>query len=110
MLSSLLHSRSFRRDRQRDHSPFSSPFTRTSSPLATRRGEISERRRPAARYNDDLSGGEEYEEEEEEVSDANILQENLEEDLEDLEDVDSDGLGDATPLLPIFSAAHLGTY
>lgn len=106
MLSSLLHpSRSFRRGRQRDHSPFSSPFTSASSPVATRRGETSERRRPAARYDDELSEDEEYDEDD--VDEA--MEGEYEETPEDFEEEDEDGLEETTPLLPIFSAAHLGT-
>ena len=103
MLSSLLHpSRTFRQSRQRDRSPFSSQFTIASSPVANRRGETSERRRPAAYYDEvasheeDAASYDEEDEEEEEQDDG----------YEEMED-DEDGPGDLTPLLPIFSAAHL---
>ncbi|KAL9107413.1 MAG: hypothetical protein Q9227_007697 [Pyrenula ochraceoflavens] len=100
MLSTLLHpSRALRESRQRDRSPFSSPFTAGSSPVATRRGEATERRRPAAYFDTaEESNGEDFEDYEDE--------EEEEEDQFEEED-DEDGVGDSTPLLPIFSAAHL---
>ena len=97
---------SFKRGRGRprgDRSPFSSPYTALlSSPVAARRGSLEERRRPAANFNADESPApnikiDEHEDEEE-----------LEE--EDEGDEDEDGEGDMTPLLPIFSAAHLGIH
>lgn len=97
---------SFKRGRGRprgERSPFSSPYTALlSSPVAARRGSLEERRRPAADFNADVSPArdtkvDEHEDEEE-----------LEE--EDEEDEDEDGEGDTTPLLPIFSAAHLGIH
>ena len=84
----------------RDRSPFSSPYTgRLSSPVAARRGSLEERRRPAGDFHD--------------VSPApriRIEERAIEEDDEGDEDADLDEDGDAesSPLLPIFSAAHLG--
>ena len=86
-----------------ERSPFSSPYTALlSSPIAARRGSLEERRRPAGNFNADDSPAigmkiDEHEDEEE-----------LED--EDVGDEDEDGEGDTTPLLPIFSAAHLGIY
>ena len=84
----------------RDRSPFSSPYTGlVSSPIAARRGSVEERRRPAGDFHD--------------VSPAprnRIDEDVIEEDDEEEEDgdLDEDGDGETSPLLPIFSAAHLG--
>lgn len=88
-----------------DRSPFVSPHTALlSAPVAARRSSLEERRRPAAEFNQIVSPGvtgkidEEREEEEEG-------------DEQDLDDgLDEDGDEDFTPLLPIFSAAHLGSF
>ena len=89
-----------------DRSPFSSPFT--SSPEAIRRSQANERRRPAADYdtsdNENASGSEDEEEQDEEDED-----EDDEDEEEEEEEEDEDGAGEITPLLPIFSAAHLGS-
>ncbi|KAL9619978.1 MAG: hypothetical protein Q9160_005447 [Pyrenula sp. 1 TL-2023] len=111
MLASLLHpSRTFKKARQRDYSPFSSPFTSASSPVATRRGAANERRRPAADFDDDISDDDGYDDDESEELEDEGPEEGFEapeDDEDENEDDDEDGLGDATPLLPIFSAAHL---
>ena len=84
-----------------DRSPFSSPYTALlSSPAAARRGSLEERRRPAANFNTDVSPAPDVK------TDEHEDEEELEE--EDEGDEDEDGEGDTTPLLPIFSAAHLG--
>ncbi|KAI4233548.1 MAG: hypothetical protein LQ349_004342 [Xanthoria aureola] len=100
MLSSAL-SRLAGRDRQHgERSPFSSPFSgRLSTPVAARRSSLEERRRPAAYFDRDLSPGPAtpVDEEDEDVN---------EDDNEEVDD-DEDGGGESSPLLPIFSAAHL---
>lgn len=88
-----------------ERSPFASPYTALlSSPIAARRNSLEERRRPAAEFNQDVSPGVtgkiDDDREEEEEGDG--------EDPED--ELDEDGDEDMTPLLPIFSAAHLGSY
>lgn len=108
MLSSFT---SLRKGRHRqERSPFSSPYTALlSSPVAARRSSFEERRRPAADFNpadfnQHVSPG---------VT-GKIDQEQEEEGEEDGQDPDEglgeDGDEDMTPLLPIFSAAHLGSY
>lgn len=90
----------------RDRSPFSSPYTgQLSSPVAARRGSLEERRRPAADFHD-VSPAPRIRIEERAIEEE---EEQVEEEEEE-EDVDSDEDGDAetSPLLPIFSAAHLG--
>ena len=91
------------RGRQRgERSPFSSPYTALlSTPVAARRGSLEERRRPAANFNVDPSPAPEIKIDEEEDEDE------PEEDVEEGE-LDEDGEGETSPLLPIFSAAHLG--
>ncbi|KAI4223364.1 MAG: hypothetical protein L6R36_005482 [Xanthoria steineri] len=100
MLSSAL-SRLAGRDRQHgERSPFSSPFSaRLSTPVAARRSSLEERRRPAAYFDREISPGPAtpIDEEDEDVN---------EDDNEELDD-DEDGGGESSPLLPIFSAAHL---
>lgn len=81
MLSSLLRPRNKRR--RSDRSPYSTPFN--SSPLAVRAGNVDE--------------NENEEDENDEENDDYDEERSYNEDDED--DVD-------TPLLPIFSAAHLG--
>ncbi|KAL6719323.1 hypothetical protein ACLMJK_003562 [Lecanora helva] len=85
-----------------EQSPFSSPFSDIrASPIAARRTSLEERRRPAAKF-DQIPSPEPPDRIEEE-------QENEEEGDEDNEgeDVDEDEPGELSPLLPIFSAAHL---
>lgn len=82
----------------RDRSPFSSPYTGLlSSPIAARRGSLEERRRPAGDF-EDVSPAPRIRIEEEAVEEG---------DEED--DADEDEDAETSPLLPIFSAAHLGT-
>lgn len=87
---------------RRDRSPFSSPRTGLlASPLGARRNSLEERRRPAGGFNHEASPAPRTAIEEE------VLEENDEDDDED-EEEDEDGDAETTPLLPIFSAAHLG--
>lgn len=87
----------------RESSPFSSPNSNLHpSPIAARRSSLEERRRPAAKYDHPRSptptNGADDQDEEEGNGD--------EEDQED--ELDEDEAGELSPLLPIFSAAHLG--
>ena len=98
MLSYLLRPR--RAIRQRgDRSPFSSPYAGgASSPLlAARCGGLEDHRRPAADFDDGVP------------ADEHDIMEGSDEDAESEDEVDEDG-GRRTPLLPIFSAAHLGLF
>ena len=89
---------------RRDRSPFSSPRTGLLvSPLAARRGSLEERRRPAGDFNHGASI----------APRVTIEEEGLDEDVEaeeEDEELDEDGDAETTPLLPIFSAAHLGIF
>lgn len=103
MLSSLAR---LGKDRQQhgDKSPLSSPYSGLqANPVAARRSSLVERRRPAGDFDHDISPGL-----------ANRIDEEDEEDEEAVferqdEDEDEDGVEETSPLLPIFSAAHLGT-
>jgi hypothetical protein len=97
MLSSLLRPK---RNRQRvqEHSPFSSPYVDQSSPIVARRERIAARHASA-----DFTA---TEGEEDEITEDEDIEEGGE-DEEAVEDDNEDGEED-TPLLPIFSAAHLG--
>ncbi|KAI9801796.1 MAG: hypothetical protein M1825_003169 [Sarcosagium campestre] len=98
MLSSLLRPRKARP--RRDRSPFSSPFNGDeASPLFGRRHSNEERRRPAGRFyrDDDSSDGD---------SDSDDVKADSDNDSE-AGGEDEDDLPEASPLLPIFSAAHL---
>lgn len=86
-----------------ERSPFSSPNSNIHpSPIAARRSSLEERRRPAAKFDHARSptptNGADDQDREEENGD--------EEDQE--EELDEDEAGELSPLLPIFSAAHLG--
>lgn len=87
---------------RKEKSPFTSPYTGLlSSPVANRRGSLEERRRPAADFDQDVSpsrGGKINDEQEEDHGNGE----------EQVEDTDEDGDEEMSPLLPIFSAAHLG--
>lgn len=99
--------------RRSDHSPFSSTYIPTSpetSRNATRRkrkrsSELESERVPLEEQSRDLDDGEEVED------DGNIDEEGEEDDDDDadLDEDEEDGPDDNTPLLPIFSAAHLDT-
>lgn len=97
-------SRRIKAQRGREPSPISSPDSNLhASPIAVRRGSLEERRRPAANFVHAMSLGlaDRVDEEDQEEEDGE------EEDQE--EEVDEDEAGELSPLLPIFSAAQLGT-
>lgn len=105
MLSSLLRPKKRRRDVAR--SPFSSPSGRgDTSPEGVRRSLLHERRHPAADYDDEnydgFDGDEHHDDDGEEEDEEN--------EDDDEEDDDEDGAAEDTPLLPIFSAVHLGLF
>ena len=88
----------------REPSPFSSPYSNLqASPIAARRSSLEERRRPAGNFDHGLPPGPAERIDEEGHDD----EEGEEEDQD--EDIDEDEAGELSPLLPIFSAAHLGT-
>lgn len=96
-------SRRPRGSKGRERSPFSSPYSNIqASPIAARRTSLEERRRPAAKFDHILSPGPEdrIEEEGQDEEDG--------EDEDQDEDINEDEAGELSPLLPIFSAAHLG--
>lgn len=106
MLSSLLRPK---RNRQRvveEESPFPSPYTAQSSPAYARRERIQARHASA-----DFTATEDDEEEEsdEERVHHDDMDDIEEEEEEEQDDEDEDG-GEEATLLPIFSAAHLGSY
>lgn len=76
----------------------------TLSPVAARRSSLEERRRPAARFKRGRSASQK----------KGLLQDSSEEEnrgedlLENEDDEDGDDRGELSPLLPIFSAEHLG--
>lgn len=78
-----------------ERSPFSSPYAGgASSPLlGARHAGLEDHRRPAADYDND-----------EPPDEHDVVEESAD---DDEDGVDEDG-GLGTPLLPIFSAAHLG--
>jgi hypothetical protein len=111
MLSSLLDRSGTRTPRRNDRSPFSSPFTTTNSPIASRRTIANNRQSPAADFgssNDPNNNGDSSEavEDDEEGEEDGVGDEDEEGDEED-EQEGEDGVGSTSPLLPIFSAAHL---
>jgi hypothetical protein len=111
MLSSLLDRSGTRTPRRDDRSPFSSPFTTTTSPIASRRTIANDRRSPAADFgssNDRNNNGVSSEavEDDEEGEEDGVDDEDEEGDEEDGQEGE-DGVGETSPLLPIFSAAHL---
>ena len=85
-------------------SPFSSPYSGlVPTPVAARRSSLEERRRPAADFDHDISPGpfSRIDEEDEEEEDARVYE-------DEVDEQDEDGAEETSPLLPIFSAAHLG--
>ena len=89
--------------RARESSPFSSPNSNLhASPIAARRGSLEERRRPAANFDHAIPPAlvDRIDEEDQEEEDG------VDEDQD--EEIDEDEAGELSPLLPIFSAAHLG--
>ncbi|KAI9847074.1 MAG: hypothetical protein M1837_003192 [Sclerophora amabilis] len=97
MLSSLLRPKKGRR--RADRSPFSSPFSaRESSPLVARRNRAEAPRRPARQYEHSDST-------DESLGEGLDDEEDVEEDEDEDEEEDEDD--ELSPLLPLFSAAHL---
>ena len=89
----------------RERSIFSSPDSNIqASPIAARRSSIEERRRPAANFDHGISPGprDRIEEEDQEEDEGDGEGEGF------YEDIGEDEAGELSPLLPIFSAAHLG--
>ena len=114
MLPSLFDRSGTGTPRRGNRSPFSSPFTTTTSPTASRRTLANDRRSHAADYgnsNDPNNNGDSNEaveeDEEDGVEDEDEGDEGDEEGDEEDEQGGEDGVGEASPLLPIFSAAHL---
>ena len=105
MLSSLSRLTKGRHGHRSDRSPFSSPYSGLlSSPVAARRGTLEERRRPAADFDQDGASAQNTKiDEEPEQGEGEE-----EDDEEEEEGIDEDD--DESPLLPIFSAAHLGIF
>ena len=111
MLSSLSRFGTKGQGRQHgERSPFSSPFSgRSSTPVAARRSSLEERRRPAADFDPDLSPNSASRiHGDDEGAEEGSVDENEDEDGDG--DLDEDGAGETSPLLPIFSAAHLGAH
>ena len=109
MLSSLLRPKKSRPREQ--HSPFSSHFDEQSSPVEQRKRRL-ETRHASADFTetelDDEDTDEENEEDEvgEDEDEGDGVDDDEDNEVDEGQD-DEDGHGD-TPLLPIFSAAHLG--
>ena len=103
MLSSLLRSKSGRRRVPEQHSPFSSPYADRSSPVVAR-----EQRRAARHASADFTSTEE-EDTGEDGGEGHGDDGDHDEMVEEDEDEDEDG-DEESPLLPLFSAAHLGMY
>ena len=83
---------------------FSSPESNVqASPIAAQRSSLEERRRPAAKFDHAITPGTDRIEEEDLEDDAG---EGEEEELYEYHG--EDDAGELSPLLPIFSAAHLG--
>ena len=92
--------------RGRERSLFSSPDSNIqASPIAARRSSLEERRRPAAKFDHGISPGptDRIEEEDDEDDEGEGEGEGF------YEDIGEDEAGELSPLLPIFSAAHLGS-
>jgi hypothetical protein len=103
MLSGLLRSsRKASTLQTRERSPFSSPYEQS---VSTRRGQRYERRRVGEDHDDTETSAEEEDDEEEENDNGDDADESGGD--EDDGSSDEDGLGESTPLLPIFSAQHL---
>jgi len=85
---------------RKNSSPFSSPYSNLrASPVAARRSSLEERRRPAAKYDSDISPDRIERIEEDESQD---------DEEEPEETINEDDHGELSPLLPIFSAEQLG--
>ena len=103
MLSSLLRPKKARK-RVAEHSPFSSPYVDQSSPAVARHQRMA--RHASADFTETEQGDEATEEEDDEENEADA-DDDENHPGEELEDDDEDGDEDS-PLLPLFSAAHLG--
>lgn len=99
MLSGLLRPRRASALRTRDRSPFSSPLAPSVSTKRNQRYHVGED------YENTQSSQEEDEENDEEPNEDDNGEHTEEED--DADTSDEDGMGESTPLLPIFSALHL---
>lgn len=102
MLSSLLRPKKGRK-RVEQHSPFSSQYADQSSPILARNQRRETRHATADFTETELDDENTEDEDEEEEEDMELGQD--EEDIEGDDDEDGD---EDIPLLPIFSAAHLG--
>lgn len=102
MLSGLLRPRRASALRTRDRSPISSPLAPS---VSTKRNQRYERRHVGEDYDNTQSSDEDDEEDDEEPEEDNDGENTEEED--DADTSDEDGMGESTPLLPIFSALHL---
>lgn len=97
MLAALLRPKG--RSRQVDPTPFSSPFTPSDrSPWYRAAGQRAPERARGANHSSDDDAPDILEE----------IDEDVDEDWVGEEDEDGDGPMESTPLLPIFSASHLG--
>ena len=104
MLSSLSRITKRQHGHRSDRSALSSPFSGLlSSPLAARRSSREERRRPAADFDQDASSAQHIKIDEEPEREEGEEEEAAEEEDEGIDEDDEE-----SPLLPIFSAAHLG--
>ena len=116
MLSSLLRPRKSRRTRAifPPSSPYGEPSSQANRGEDTARRESPEIRHAAADWteteNDNEDSEDDYEGQEgEEDHDEGNEETNDDDEQHNRNEDDEDG-DDATPLLPIFSAAHLGTF
>ena len=90
-----------------ERSPFSSPNSNLhASPIAARRGSLEERRRPAAKFAHGVSPSPANSVDDQDQQEEDGEEDGEEEDQND--ELDEDEAGELSPLLPIFSAAHLG--
>lgn len=102
MLSGLLRPRRASALRIRDRSPFSSPL----APSVSKRSQRYERRHLGDDYHNAQTSEDDNEDDEEQDTEAEDDAEDTEEE-DDAGTSDEDGMGESTPLLPIFSALHL---
>lgn len=102
MLASLLRPRE--RRGQLDPTPFSSPFTPSdSSPWLQAAAQRGLRRARGADNSDD--------DDDDDAPELQEIDEEVDEDwIGDEDEDEEDGPVESTPLLPIFSASHLGTF
>ena len=92
--------------RAKERSFFSSPDSNLqASPIAARRSSLEERRRPAAKFEHVISPGPDRIDEGDPEEDGDEG-----EGGEFYADNGEDEAGELSPLLPIFSAVHLGTF